>query len=65
VSLAALRAFADEHRGSSFILRDDARGSQAVFCSFLDLTTAQVVEYVIKPATLAALGGAEEEAVQS
>ena len=52
VSLIALRAFADEHRGRSFAVPDDAHGGAEVTRSFEELTTAQVCELVIKPATL-------------
>jgi hypothetical protein len=52
VSLAALCAFADEHRGRSFAVPDVARDGEQVMRSFEELTTAQVCELVVKPATL-------------
>ena len=51
VSLAALRAFAAEHAAKSFAAHADAAGG-AVMLSFKELTTTQVVELIIKPATL-------------
>jgi hypothetical protein len=58
VSLAALRAFADEHRGRSFAVPDDAHGGERLSRSFEELTTAQVCELIIKPATLHGVDGA-------
>lgn len=49
VSLAALRAFADEHRGRSFAVPDEAHSGEKVSRSFEELTTAQVCELIIKP----------------
>jgi hypothetical protein len=60
VSLAALRAFADEHRGRSFAVPDDAHGGAEVTRSFEELTTAQVCALVVKPATLCGVDGASE-----
>jgi hypothetical protein len=50
LSLAALRAFVDEHRGHSFAVREAPR-SCWVMRPFELLTTAQVVAAVILPAT--------------
>lgn len=58
VSLAALRAFADEHRGRSFAVPDEAHSGEKVSRSFEELTTAQVCELIIKPATLLGADGA-------
>ena len=48
LSLAALRAFADEHAGTTHRLHPDAEP-----LPFEQLTTAQVCAAVVKPATLA------------
>lgn len=53
VSLAALRAFAKAHNSRSFGVRDDAKADK-VTRRFEELTSKQVVEAVIKPATQAA-----------
>jgi hypothetical protein len=50
LSLAALRAFADAHAGHKYTLQT---GDGPATLPFEKLTTAQVVEAVIKPATLA------------
>jgi hypothetical protein len=48
LSLAALRSFADAHAGRVFTLQTD---DGPVTLPFLQLTTVQVVQVVVKPAT--------------
>ena len=54
LSLAALRAFAAEHTGRRYTV--DRDGAPTVL-RFEELTTADVVQCVVKPATLDAAGG--------
>jgi hypothetical protein len=57
LSLAALRAFADAHAGREYTLQSDVG---PVTLPFEQLTTAQVVQAVVQPATAkGAAGGAE------
>jgi hypothetical protein len=53
LSLAALRAFADEHRGRTYaVLRDVERPADGLVTRrFEELTTAQVMAAVTKPET--------------
>jgi hypothetical protein len=59
LSLAALRAFADQHAGQKYTLQPVEGDALAVKLPFEQLTTAQVVEAIIRPATAhGAAGGA-------
>jgi hypothetical protein len=59
VSLAALRAFAEQHAGQEYTLLSAVDGAPRVKVPFQELTTAQVVEAIVKPATAnGAAGGA-------
>lgn len=54
LSLAALRAFADRHDGRSYALKPrygNGTSSSSVILPFKELTTAQVAEAIVKPAT--------------
>jgi hypothetical protein len=61
LSLAALRAFAAAHAGQQFTVRapGDA-AAPAVSKLFEALTTAEVAEAVVKPATLHSGSGSED-----
>ena len=59
LSLAALRAFAEQHAGQEYTLQPDDDDAPVVKLPFKQLTTAQVVEAIIRPATAqGAAGGA-------
>ena len=61
LSLAALRAFAAAHAGQSFSVRaSDGTAAPPVSKLFEALTTAEVVEAVVKPATLRAGPGGDD-----
>ena len=51
LSLAALRAFADQHAGQDYTLQPDDDDTPVVKLTFEQLTTAQVVDAIIKPET--------------
>jgi len=59
LSLAALRAFVEEHRGRTFEVPSNAgaAASHTVTLPFEQLTTAQVVHGVIKPASALGVAG--------
>ena len=59
LSLAALKAFVESHRGRNYQVAKDAKDASAglVMRAFEELTTAEVVAAVVKPATVSAGAG--------